>query len=71
VTLTEEMLLVRKLISLDLPCKTVFEGLTSRDERRDKVREAVKQVPDVTFTIDHGKVITMAMMFARAYGESL
>jgi hypothetical protein len=69
--LSDEMALVKKLISLDQPCKTIFDGLTSRDERRDKVRAAIQKIPDVTYTIQSGKRITLAMAFARAYGETL
>lgn len=43
-------------------------GLTTLEQRRDAVRAVLDPLLDVTFTIQNGKRITMAMQFARAYG---
>jgi hypothetical protein len=70
-SLKEEMSLVSKLLSLDLPCKTVFDGLTNRDERKEKVRAVVKTVRDKIYKVENGRNITMEQAFQRAYREEL
>lgn len=64
-----EISLVTKMRSLG--AKPVFpEGLTTLEQRRNAVRAALDPVLDVTFAIQNGKRITMAMQFAVAYGEA-
>ena len=70
-TLTLEWALVKKLISLGVPARTVFDGITTREERLAKVREAVKLVPDITYTLTDGKRVTMTQAFMHAYGVAL
>lgn len=70
-SLTDEIALATKLKALDLPCKTLFDGVTTQAERREKVRVLVRQVPDVIFTVRNGREITMEMMFLTTYGDEL
>lgn len=69
-SLSDEMALVTKLISLQVKCNA-FDGLTTFEQRREKVRGAVIQVPDVTYTVRDGKNITMRQQFVRVYGVEL
>lgn len=66
-SLTDEMFLITKIRSLQIPCNA-FDGLTTFEQRRELVRGAVSQVPDVTFTVKDGKNITIAQQFTRVYG---
>lgn len=63
-----EISLITKLLSLGAK-PAIPEGLTTVDQRRIAVRAALDPVLEVTFTIQNGKRITMAMQFAAAYGE--
>lgn len=67
--LTDEMCLVVKLKSLGIVC-SAFDGLTTHDQRREFIREALMPVDDVTFAVRNGKRITMGVEFARIYGEA-
>lgn len=69
-SVTDEMTLITKIRSLQIPCNA-FDGLTTFEQRRELVRGAVSQVPDVTFTIRDGKAITIGQQFQRVYGCSL
>jgi hypothetical protein len=69
--LSDEMALVAKLISLELPCREVWNGVTTQAERRERLRPLVKKVSEVTYTVIEGKRITMAQAFIRAYGVDL
>jgi hypothetical protein len=63
-----EISLITKMRSLG--AKPNFpDGVTTIEQRRDTVRAALDPVLDVTFAIQNGKRITMAMQFAVAYGE--
>ena len=70
-SLSDEQSLVNKLVSLGLPAKGVFDGDTYRDQRMEKVRVYCREVPEVVYRIEQGKIITMAMAFRRAYEEEL
>lgn len=63
-----ELGLLAKLRSLDQKFSPP-PGLTTTEERRAAVREALDPWLDVTYAISNGKRITMAMQYARAYGE--
>lgn len=67
--LAEEISLAVKLKSLGVQCDA-FDGLTSPDQRREFFRAALEPVDDVTFAIRNGKRVTMAMEWARIYGEA-
>lgn len=67
--LPDEMAFGVKLKSLGIQC-AAFDGLTTHEQRRDYFREALAPVDDVTFTMRNGKRITIAMEFARIYGEA-
>lgn len=69
-SLSEEMSLVTKLVSLQIQC-TPFDGLTTFEYRRELVRSAVRLVPDVTFTVRDGKNITLSQQFHRVCGQAL
>ncbi len=69
-SLSEEMALVTKLVSLQVKCNA-FDGLTTFEQRREKVRGALKQVADVTYTVRDGKNITMRQQFVKVYGVEL
>lgn len=69
-SLSDEMSLVTKLVSLQVPCSP-FDGLTTFEYRRELVRGAVRQVPDVTYTVRDGKNITLSQQFHRVYGQAL
>lgn len=66
--LADEMALIVKLRALgahpDIPA-----GLTTWEQRRDAVKAVLDPVSDVTFAIRNGKRISMAMEYARTYGE--
>lgn len=66
--LSDEIAFAVKLKALGQPTDA-FAGLTTVEQRRDTFREALRPVDDVTFTVANGKRITMAMEFARIYGE--
>lgn len=66
-SLTHEVSLVTKLKALQVPCNPFSDGLTTFEQRRELVRGAVSQVPDVVFTIRDGKVISMAQQFRAVY----
>jgi hypothetical protein len=70
-SLQDEISLLTKLIILNPSCRTVFDGLTNRGERKEKVRVAVKQVSAVIYRVENGRRITIAQAFYRAYGEEL
>lgn len=70
-SLSEEMALVTKLVSLQVKCNAFDGGLTTFEQRREKVRGALKPVADVTYTVRDGKNITMRQQFARVYGVEL
>jgi hypothetical protein len=65
-SLTDEMLLVSKIRSLQITCNA-FDGLTTFEQRRELVRGAVNQVPAVTYTVRDGKNITLAQQFTHVY----
>lgn len=69
-SLYDEMGLITKIRSLQVPCNA-FDGLTTFEQRRELVRGAVNQIPDVTFTVRDGKNITIAQQFQRVYGCAL
>lgn len=66
-SLTDEMTLITKIRSLQIPLNA-FDGLTTFEQRRELVRGAVSQIPDVTFTVKDGKNITISQQFTRVYG---
>jgi hypothetical protein len=66
--IAEELAFGIKLKALGHPTDA-FTGLTTSEQRREMFRAALLPVDDVTFTIRNGKRITMAMEFARIYGE--
>ena len=70
-TLHLELALVTKLKALGQPVLNVFSGDTYPSDRKPKVRAACLAVRDVLFKIENGKHVTIAMMFARVYGEAL
>ncbi len=62
-----EVSLIAKMRSLG--AKPEFPGgLTTLEQRRDAVRAVLDPLLEVTYTIQNGKRITMAMQFAAAYG---
>lgn len=63
-----EISLVTKLRALGAK-PAIPEGLSTVDQRRAAVRAVLDPVLEVTFTIQNGKRITIAMQFAAAYGE--
>lgn len=67
--LTEELILVSKLRSLQIDC-AAFDGLTTPEQRRDRVRAAMQPVLDVTYTVKDGKRVTISEQFERVYGEA-
>lgn len=69
-SLNDELLLVNKVRSLQVICNA-FDGVTTFDQRREKVRGAVSQVPDVVYRTVDGKNITLQQQFERIYGVSL
>jgi glycyl-tRNA synthetase alpha subunit len=69
--LADELALVTKLKALQIPCNSIFDGLTTQAERMAKVRAAVKSVQDVTYSVTEERRITMADAFQRAYGCEL
>jgi hypothetical protein len=69
--LSDEMALVTKLIALGLPAKEVFSGITTQDERRDKVRVYCREVSEVIYRIENGRHILIKDAFRRAYEEEL
>lgn len=64
----DEISLVTKMRALGAKPQ-IPDGLSTREQRRDAVRAALDPLLEVTFTIQNGKRITMAMQYARAYGE--
>lgn len=67
--LADEMAFAVKLKALGIETDA-FDGLTTVDQRRDRFRAVLQSVDDVTFAILNGKRISMAMEFARIYGEA-
>jgi hypothetical protein len=70
-SINAEMELVTKLVALGFPAKSVWDGLTTQDERRDKVRAYCQQVPEVIYRIENGRHILIKDAFRRAYSEDL
>jgi len=70
-TLVLELALVTKLKALAEPVSNVFDGVTTREQRMERVRVAVKRRADVVYTVENGRIVTMAQAFTRAYGEDL
>lgn len=67
VNLPAEMSLVTKLRALGIECNA-FDGLTTVEQRQERIRAVLDPVLDVTFTVRNGQRITMAMQYADAYG---
>lgn len=67
--LSLEWSLFVKLKSLDIPCAAFNTGLKTYDERRENMRVAIKQVPDVVYTVREGKIITMSQQFSKVYSQ--
>jgi hypothetical protein len=67
VSMYDEMSLITKIRSLQVVCNA-FDGLTTFEQRRELVRGAVSQIPDVTYTVRDGKNITIAQQFEKVYG---
>lgn len=65
-SLADEMSLVTKLRSLQITCNA-FDGLTTFEQRRELVRGAVSQIPEVVYTVRDGKNITLAKQFEHVY----
>jgi hypothetical protein len=70
INMAAETALICKLRALDREF-TLPDGLTTIEQRRDVVRDAIKPWLDVVYTIRNGRQITMRMQFADAYGEVL
>lgn len=66
-SLADEMAFAVKLKALGIDTDA-FTGLTTVEQRRDTFRAALMPVDDVTFRLQNGRRITMAMEFARIYG---
>ena len=64
----QEMSLVTKLRALGAECDA-FVGLTTVEQRKDRILKAMDTFEDVTYTVRNGKRISMAMQFAHVYGE--
>ena len=47
----------------------LFEGLSTRESRRERIRPAVLKRPERRVGMDKGQVVTAAAMFERLYGQ--
>lgn len=65
--LSDEMMLVVKMKALGVNCEA-FEGLNTVEQRMGIIRDAIEPLLDVTYTVQNGKRITMAMQYANVYG---
>jgi hypothetical protein len=66
-SLTAELSLVTRLRALRIVC-TAFDGLLAFEDRRERVRGAVSQVPDQPYTVRDGQTVTLRQQFERVYG---
>lgn len=48
----------------------LFEGLSTPESRRERIRPAVLKRPDRRVGMDKGHAVTAAAMFERLYGEA-
>lgn len=59
-----ELAIVSELRGYGVPCETVFDGITTRDERKAKLRVAIPKAPA-------DKQDKLRQRFHAAYGEPL
>jgi hypothetical protein len=65
-SLSDELELVNRLRRLNVPC-SAFDGVTSYEQRRERVRAAIRRVATATYS----EGVSMGEQFERVYGESL